>query len=143
MGARILDMLILLGVLVLMLLALFAAKSRDRAVKGFIALAVLGGLVALATWFISEFRWVRTTNCREAFPGQFGYRDSLEAAGGVEDVQIWWPMGHQCQGINVDTGALVVMGPGWGTSLVVYSALAIAAVALTAVVLRVALQYKS
>ena len=131
-------MLILLGVLVLMLLALFAAKSRDRAVKGFITLAVLGGLVAFTTWFVSEFHWVRTTHCREAFPDQFGYRDSLEAAGWVEDVRVWWPIGHQCQGIDVDTGAFVVMGPDWDTSIVAYSALAIAALALIAVVVRVA-----
>ncbi|RGP46558.1 hypothetical protein AWH04_04130 [Rhodococcus erythropolis] len=63
------------------------------------------------------------------FPAQFGYRapDWERANGTVDDVAVWWPVGHECRGLDVDSGVYAVRGPAWGLSIAVYSALAVVA----------------
>ncbi|UPW04033.1 hypothetical protein M1C57_20810 [Rhodococcus pyridinivorans] len=117
-----------LGLIALVAIALVGFRSNHRLVKLFAGTAAIGLLVALGTWFVSEYQWANTTDCREAFPEQFGYRPpdwEIPPPGELEDVRVWWPIGHQCQGTDVDTGEHVVGKPGWGPSLVIYPALGI------------------
>lgn len=123
-----------------LILIVFSLFRLDNAVSRLLAVvAGLSLLVALGTWFVSEYWWANTTDCREAFPDQFGYRPpNWESAppGELADVRVWWPIGHECRGTDVDTGESVVGKPGWRTTMTIYPAVGVMALSVSAIGVR-------
>ncbi|WP_137724632.1 hypothetical protein [Prescottella subtropica] len=130
---------LVIGLIALVMSVLVAWRSKSRATTLFAVAASVGMLVALSGWFVAEYHWANATNCRQAYPEEFGFRPpdwEIPPPGDLADVQVWWPIGHECRGTDVDSGEFVAIGPGWRTSRIVYPALAVAVLAWGAIAVR-------
>ncbi|MFI8567532.1 hypothetical protein ACIGGF_13335 [Rhodococcus sp. NPDC078407] len=133
-------MIFIAGFMILVVVSIAAARSRDGKCKVAAALVWLPLGIAFLTVWVFSHRWANQSGCRDAFPEHFGYRppDYEVAPFPVEDRQTWWPLGRECVGRDSDTGIVVVEHTGWVTTLIVYPALTCAAGALAVVVVRMA-----
>ncbi|RAL33775.1 MULTISPECIES: hypothetical protein [Rhodococcus] len=125
--------------IVVLILMVLAGWSTDRVIRTSVALVLCGSLFAFCVLWAADYQWSNAGGCREMFPAQFGYRapDWERASGTVDDVAMWWPVGHECRGRDVDSGVYAVRGPAWGLSIAVYSALAVVAGSLAMIAARI------
>lgn len=125
--------------IVVLSLMVLAGWSTDRVIRSCAALVLCGTVFAFCVLWAADYQWSNAGGCREMFPSQFGYRapDWERASGTVDDVAVWWPVGHECRGLDVDSGVYAVRGPAWGLSIAVYSALAVVAGSLAMIAARI------
>ena len=131
-------MIFIAGFMMMVVVSIAAARSRDCTCKAAVTLVWLPLGIAFLTVWVFSHRWANQSGCREAFPEHFGYRppDFEVAPFPVDDRQAWWPLGRECIGRDSDTGMVVVEHTGWVTTVIVYPALICAVVALAVVVVR-------
>ncbi|MFB9780656.1 MULTISPECIES: hypothetical protein [Rhodococcus erythropolis group] len=123
----------------MLILMVLAGWSTDRVIRINVALVLCGTVFAFCVLWAADYQWSNAGGCRETFPAQFGYRapDWERPSRTVDDVAMWWPVGHECRGFDVDSGVYAVRGPAWGLSIAVYSALAVVAGSLAMIAARI------